>query len=73
MTEQPLKILKLNIKWVLTGIIILILGYIILSINLETSSYENKVYAWHKMTLAPITIIAGYIILGLSIFKTNKQ
>jgi hypothetical protein len=72
MSNPSLKILKINIKWFLVGIILLLLGYIILSVGSTNLPYEKKVFAWHKITLAPIVIVAGYLSIGLSIFKTNQ-
>jgi hypothetical protein len=71
MNNQSLKILKINIRWFLAGIILLLLGFIILSVGSTNLPYEKTVFAWHKITLAPIIIVAGYLSIGLSIFKTN--
>ncbi len=73
MKHQPLNFLKIHIKWFLAGIFLLILGYVILQINLEGKTWEQTVFAWHKLTLAPVILIAGYVFIGLSIFIPAKK
>jgi len=50
------------------------LGYIILGWdnNPVPRSYEATVFAWHKITLAPIIILLGYAVIGLSIMHQKK-
>jgi hypothetical protein len=74
MKSQTLNFLKLNIRWLAIGILLLILGYIILGWdNTNNRSYEETVFAWHKLTLAPIVILFGYAIIGLSIMHQKKS
>jgi len=73
MDKETLKNFKINYKWFLAGIILILLGYIILSINPVDQSYEKTVFAWHKLTLAPIILVIGYFSIGFSIFKPTKK
>ena len=74
MNIQSLKFLKLNIKWFIAGILLLILGYIFLGwTSVNAPSFEERVYAWHKVTLAPILILSGYILIGISIMLRSKK
>jgi len=74
MKAPLLNFLKLNVKWLVAGIVFLILGYIILAWSpAGTKSYVNTVYAWHKMTLAPIILLLGYVMIGLSIMRPSKK
>ncbi len=74
MKGQTLNYLKLNIRWLVLGIFFLILGYLILGWNASgNKSYEETVFAWHKLTLAPIILLMGYTMIGLSIMLRKKN
>jgi len=74
MKGQTLNFLKLNIRWLGLGIFLLILGYIILGWSASgNKSYEETVFAWHKLTLAPIILLMGYAMIGLSIMLRKKN
>ncbi|HEY4786003.1 MAG TPA: DUF3098 domain-containing protein [Bacteroidales bacterium] len=73
MKHSLLNYLNLNIKWLLAGIFLLILGYIILAWTPSgNKSYEETVFAWHKLTLAPIILLTGYVCMGVSIMIKGK-
>jgi hypothetical protein len=73
MERRSLKFLKINSIWLIAGIILLILGYSILQISGEGKTWEQQVFAWHKLTLAPIILISGYVSIGLSILIPAKK
>lgn len=74
MKSPVLNYLKLNIKWLVAGIFCLLLGYVILAWNPDGSkSYEETVFAWHKLTLAPIILLSGYVLIGISIMIRPKR
>jgi hypothetical protein len=73
MKNETLKILKINYKWLIAGIFLVILGYLILSINTGNKPYEQTVFAWHKLTLAPIILIGGYFSIGFSILTSKEK
>jgi hypothetical protein len=74
MNGQSLNFLKLNIKWFTAGIILLLLGYIVMGWTSATaSSFEAKIYAWHKVTLAPVLLLSGYLLIGISIMVRSKK
>lgn len=73
MKGQTLNFLKLNIRWLVVGIFLLLLGYIILAWTPVGKSYEDTVFAWHKLTLAPIVLLSGYFCIGLSIMIKAKK
>ena len=58
---------KLNTKWLIPGILLIILGYIIMAWDIQGVSAGANVYAWNKLTLAPIILLLGYIVIGVSI------
>jgi Protein of unknown function (DUF3098) len=73
MKDQVLNFSKLNIKWLLVGLFLLVLGYVILGWGSVGKSYEATVFSWHKMTLAPIILLLGYVTIGFSIMHQSKK
>jgi hypothetical protein len=74
MKNPVLNYLKLNIKWLVAGIFFLLLGYVVLAWNpAGNKSYEETVFAWHKLTLAPIILLSGYVFIGISIMIRPKR
>jgi len=74
MKGQSLNFLKLNIKWLVVGLFLLILGYLVLGWNPGgNKSYDETVFAWYKLILAPVIILLGYSIIGLSIMLQAKK
>jgi hypothetical protein len=71
--ENPLlNNLKINAKWLFSGIFLLILGYVLLLIGHEGKSYVQTTFAMHKILLSPFALVAGYFCLGMSILKPGK-
>jgi hypothetical protein len=74
MKAQTLKFLKINTVWFVIGIILIISGYVIMGWNTsQSATYEQRVFAWHKLTLAPIVLIMGYFSIFLSIMYIRKD
>ena len=74
MKGQSLNFLKLNVRWLGVGLILLILGYVVLGWNSSSAkSYEETVFAWHKLFLAPVILLLGYLIIGLSLMLQAKK
>jgi hypothetical protein len=74
MKGQSLNFLKMNIKWLLFGILLLLLGYIVLGWTPASAlSFEERIFAWHKLTLAPILLLSGYVLIGVSIMVRSKK
>jgi len=72
--KESLNFLKLNVKWLGIGILLLLLGYVVLGWNSASApSFETRLYAWHKVTLAPFLLLLGYICIGISIMVSSKK
>lgn len=61
-----------NYKWMLAGVGLLILGFVLMagggSTNPEVFDYE-AIFSWRRIVLAPIVVLAGFGVVGYSIFK----
>ena len=65
---------KKNYFMILTGIVVFVLGYIIMSGgNPEyPSDYSDEIFNFRRLTLAPFIVIAGYVIVLFGIIKNFK-
>lgn len=75
-TVQPNKDLlfgKENFKWMLIGIAVMVLGYILMSGGRMPSPEvwdEDVIYSFRRTTLAPIVILIG---LGIEVYAIFKK
>ena len=64
-----------NYKWMLGGVLLIIVGFVLMagggSNDPELFNYE-AVFSWRRIVLAPIVVLAGFGVVGYSIFRKNK-
>lgn len=64
-----------NYKWMLIGVLVLILGFVLMagggSDNPEVFNGE-EMFSWRRIGLAPIVVVAGFVIVGYSIMRKKK-
>jgi hypothetical protein len=71
--ESMLNFVKLNVKWLAAGIILLLLGFMVMGWNTPGApDTELQVFAWHKITLAPVMLMAGYVCIGIAVMKRSR-
>lgn len=65
---------KKNYFMILTGIVVFVLGYIIMSGGNpeDPSDYSDEIFNFRRLTLAPFIVIAGYVIVLFGIIKNFK-
>jgi len=66
---------KENYKWMLIGLIVLALGFILMAGGKSPDPKvfnDNQVYGFTRITLAPILIVGGLIIEIFAIMKKPK-
>lgn len=74
MKTTPLKFVKLNIRWLIAGILTVVLGYIVLGWDTAGAKmFDETSFAWHKLTIAPIILVLGYTFVGLSLMLRTKN
>lgn len=67
---------KENYMWMLGGLIVLALGFFLMAGGKSADPNvfnEKEVYSFTRITLAPIFIIAGFVIEIVAIMKKPKQ
>jgi hypothetical protein len=63
---------KENFKWMLGGLIVIAIGFILMAGGKSSNPnvfQDNDVYSFRRITLAPILIIAGFIIEIVAIMR----
>jgi hypothetical protein len=66
---------KENYKWMLAGLIIMALGFFLMAGGKSSSPNEfntNEVYSTTRITIAPLLIIAGFVIEIFAIMRKPK-
>lgn len=65
-----------NYKWMLGGVLLIILGFVLMagggSSNPEVFNGE-ALFSWRRVVLAPIVVLAGFGVVGYSIFKQDQK
>ena len=67
---------KENYKWMLLGVVVMLLGMVLLSGGKNTDPNvfdKSKVYSTTRITIAPLLILAGLVIEMFAIFRKPKQ
>ncbi len=65
---------KSNYTWMLIGAALIVVGMFLMSGGKSTDPNifnENEVYSFRRITLAPMVIIAGFIVEVYAIFKKS--
>ncbi len=64
-----------NYKWMLVGVALLVVGFVLMagggSDNPEVFNAE-ALFSWRRIGLAPIVVLAGFGVVGYSIFRQRK-
>ncbi len=65
-----------NYKWMLVGVVVLVVGFVLMAGG--GSSDPNvfnaeEIFSWRRIGLAPIVVLAGFGVVGYSIFKKDKK
>ena len=66
---------KENLIWMLIGLVIITIGAILMAGGKSSDPNvfnENEVYSFRRITLAPILIVAGFVVEIFAIMKKSK-
>ena len=60
-----------NYIMLLAGVVVIILGFILMSGGGEhtATQFDDSIFSFRRITLAPIVVIAGFVIVGVGIMK----
>ena len=75
-TAMPLLFGRKNYAWAGIGLIIIVLGYVLMSGGRMTDPNvwdESKIYSFTRITLAPALVVVGLFVVAFSIFKKTDE
>ena len=74
MSDQNFAFNKENYKWIAIGVLILIVGYIMMSGGGSDNPNEfhaDEIFSSRRTTFAPITVLLGYGVILYAILKKS--
>lgn len=68
---------KKNYMWLAIGLAVIVLGFVLMSGggNHTATEFDESIFSFRRITLAPIVVIAGFVIEIFAIMKrfTNED
>lgn len=66
---------KSNYITILAGMVCILLGFVLMSGGGEhtATSFDDTIFSFRRITLAPIVVIAGFVVVGVGIMKRFKS
>jgi hypothetical protein len=60
-----------NYVMMLIGVVVIILGFVLMSGGGEhtVTEFDESIFSFRRITLAPIVVIAGFVVVGVAIMK----
>lgn len=64
-----------NYVMMLAGLLVIVLGFVLMSGGGDhTATYfDESIFSFRRITLAPVVVIAGFVVVGVAIMKRFKQ
>lgn len=66
---------KSNYITILAGMVCILLGFVLMSGGGEhtATSFDDTIFSFRRITLAPIVVVAGFVVVGVGIMKRFKS
>jgi uncharacterized integral membrane protein len=63
-----------NYVMLLVGVLVIVLGFVLMSGSGEhtATEFDSSIFSFRRITLAPIVVIAGFVVVGVAIMKRFK-
>jgi hypothetical protein len=63
-----------NYVMMLVGVLVIVLGFVLMSGGGEhtATEFDSSIFSFRRITLAPIVVIAGFVVVGVAIMKRFK-
>ena len=74
-TKQPMPLTKKNYLYMLVGVLIIVLGFMLMSGSGEhtATEFDESIFSFRRITLAPIVVIAGFAFEVYAIMKRFEK
>ena len=72
--NEQMPFTKKNYITILVGVVLLFLGFLLMSGGGEhtATEFDSSIFSFRRITLAPIVVIAGFVVVGFGIMKRFK-
>lgn len=73
--REQMPFTKKNYITILVGVVLLFLGFLLMSGGGEhtVTEFDSSIFSFRRITLAPIVVIAGFVVVGFGIMKRFKS
>ena len=73
--KQPMPLTKKNYLYMLVGVLIIVLGFVLMSGGGEhtATEFDESIFSFRRLTLAPIVVIAGFAFEVFAIMKRFEK
>ena len=73
--KQPMPLTKKNYLYMLVGVLIIVLGFMLMSGGGEhtATEFDESIFSFRRITLAPIVVIAGFAFEVFAIMKRFEK
>lgn len=63
-----------NYITILAGVVLLLVGFVLMSGGGEhtATEFDYSIFSFRRITLAPVVVIAGFVVVGFGIMKRFK-
>ena len=60
-----------NYVMMLAGLLVIVLGFVLMSGGGEhtVTEFDESIFSFRRITLAPVVVIAGFVVVGVAIMK----
>lgn len=74
-SEERMALGKKNYMWMLIGLGIVIVGFILMAGggSDDPNEFNEAMFSFRRITLAPILVVAGFVVVGFGIMKRFKK
>ena len=71
MGENRMPFTMKNYVMMLAGVLVIILGFVLMSGGGEhtVTEFDESIFSFRRITLAPVVVIAGFVVVGVAIMK----
>lgn len=78
MTPEPQERMPFTLRnyaYMLAGVVVIVLGFVLMSGGAEhtATEFDESIFSPRRITVAPIVVIAGFVLVGFGIMKRFKS
>lgn len=65
---------KQNYRLLLIGLVVILIGFLLMmgGKSDDPNVFNPEMFSWRRITLAPLVVLAGFVIEGIAIMKKPK-